>query len=182
MCLVHQLRQSNHTVRSYCQKCDPIPQKSIIAVQSRCLSITGRNFLFNHCTLIKNVVLDTQYILQAQIVTSHLVLFLCQMTHGSGTNQFIHIAAYGCDGIFVNYMIPSMLRKITVTSIFRHGFQHFIRQNVFFHKLSIYIQHYSTLGLVSRDVLPVKCCEHGPPSIAIVHFSKFSIATNILFN
>ena len=34
----------------------------------------------------------------------------------------------------------------------------------------------------SRDVLPVTCCEHGPTSIATVHFSKFSIATNILFN
>ena len=37
-------------------------------------------------------------------------------------------------------------------------------------------------GWFSRDVLPVTCCEHGPPSIATVHFSKFSIATNILFN
>ena len=34
----------------------------------------------------------------------------------------------------------------------------------------------------SRDVLPLTCCEHGPPSITAVHFSKFSIATNILFN
>ena len=37
-------------------------------------------------------------------------------------------------------------------------------------------------GWFCRDVLPVTCCEHGPPSIATVHFSKFSIATNILFN
>ena len=37
-------------------------------------------------------------------------------------------------------------------------------------------------GWFSRDVLPVTSCEHGPPSIATVHFSKFSIATNILFN
>ena len=37
-------------------------------------------------------------------------------------------------------------------------------------------------GWFSCDVLPVTCCEHGPPSIATVHFSKFSIATNILFN
>ena len=37
-------------------------------------------------------------------------------------------------------------------------------------------------GWFSRDVLPVTCCEHGPPSIATVHFSNFSIATNILFN
>ena len=37
-------------------------------------------------------------------------------------------------------------------------------------------------GWFSLDVLPVTCCEHGPPSIATVHFSKFSIATNILFN
>ena len=34
----------------------------------------------------------------------------------------------------------------------------------------------------SHDVLPVTCYEHGPPSIATVHFLKFSIATNILFN
>ena len=37
-------------------------------------------------------------------------------------------------------------------------------------------------GWFCRDVLPVTCCEHGPPIIATVHFSKFSIATNILFN
>ena len=30
------------------KKCDPIPPKSIIAVESRCLSITGRNFSFHH--------------------------------------------------------------------------------------------------------------------------------------
>ena len=47
---------------------------------------------------------------------------------------------------------------------------------------------WSRLGIIAlwgwfcRDVLPVTCCEHGPPSIATVHFSKFSIATNILFN
>ena len=34
-------------------------------------------------------------------------------------------------------------------------------------------------GWFNRDVLPVMCCEHGPPGIATVHFSKFSIATNI---
>ena len=39
--------------------------------------------------------------------------------------------------------------------------------------------YYSTLGLI---LLPVTCCEHSPPSIATVHFSKFSIATYILFN
>ena len=37
-------------------------------------------------------------------------------------------------------------------------------------------------GWFSHDVLPVTCCEHGPPSKAIVHFSKFFIPTNILFN
>ena len=37
-------------------------------------------------------------------------------------------------------------------------------------------------GWFSHDVLPVTCCEHGPPSIATVHFLKFSIATDILFN
>ena len=37
-------------------------------------------------------------------------------------------------------------------------------------------------GWFCRDVLPVTCCEHGPPSIATVHFSNFPIATNILFN
>ena len=37
-------------------------------------------------------------------------------------------------------------------------------------------------GWFCCNVLPVTCCEHGPPSIATVHFSKFSIATNILFN
>ena len=34
--------------------------------------------------------------------------------------------------------------------------------------------HYSTCGWFSRDVLPVTCCEHGPPSIATVHFSNCS--------
>ena len=34
----------------------------------------------------------------------------------------------------------------------------------------------------SRDELPVTCYEHGPPSIATAHFSKFSIASKILFN
>ena len=37
-------------------------------------------------------------------------------------------------------------------------------------------------GWFSRDVLPMTCWEHGPPSIATVHFSKFPITTNILFN
>ena len=37
-------------------------------------------------------------------------------------------------------------------------------------------------GWFSRDMLPVTCCKHGPPSIATVHFSKFSIATNISLN
>ena len=37
-------------------------------------------------------------------------------------------------------------------------------------------------GWFCRDVLPVTCCEHGPPSITTVPFSKFSIAANILFN
>ena len=36
-------------------------------------------------------------------------------------------------------------------------------------------------GWFSCDVLPVTCCEHGPSSIAIVHFSKCPIATNISF-
>ena len=36
-------------------------------------------------------------------------------------------------------------------------------------------------GRFCRDVLPMTCCEHGHPSIATVHFSKFTIATNILF-
>ena len=75
-CLVHELRKSNHTVRSYCQKCDPIPQKSIIAVDSRCLSITSRNILFHHCTHIKMYFWTPQHIVHAQIVTSHFVLFL----------------------------------------------------------------------------------------------------------
>ena len=37
-------------------------------------------------------------------------------------------------------------------------------------------------GWFSHDVSLVTCCKHGPPSIAKVHFSKFSIATKILFN
>ena len=37
-------------------------------------------------------------------------------------------------------------------------------------------------GWFCRDVLPVTCWEHCPPSIATAHFSKFSIATNVLFN
>ena len=37
-------------------------------------------------------------------------------------------------------------------------------------------------GWFCRDALLVTCCEHGPPSIATVHFSKFSIAPIILFN
>ena len=37
-------------------------------------------------------------------------------------------------------------------------------------------------GWFSCDVLPVTCCEHGHPSIATVHFWKFYIETNILFN
>ena len=57
--IVQEWRKSNYTVRSYCQKCDSIPQKSIIAVESMCLSITDRNFLFHHCTLARNVVLHT---------------------------------------------------------------------------------------------------------------------------
>ena len=36
-------------------------------------------------------------------------------------------------------------------------------------------------GWISGEVLPVTCWEHVPPSIATMHFSKFSIATNILF-
>ena len=32
-------------------------------------------------------------------------------------------------------------------------------------------------GWFSRDVLAVTCCEHGPPSIATVLFSKLSIAS-----
>ena len=57
--LVHEWRKLNHTIRSYFQKCDPIPQKSTFAFESRYLSITGRNFLFHHCTLIRNAVMDT---------------------------------------------------------------------------------------------------------------------------
>ena len=37
-------------------------------------------------------------------------------------------------------------------------------------------------GWFNRYVLPVTCCEHGPPSIAIAHFSKLSIGTTILAN
>ena len=128
--LVHEWRKSNHTVRSYCQKWDPIPQKSITAVEQRCLSMTGRNFLFHHCTLIKNVVLDTPAYTPCTIVTSHLVPFLYWMTRGFLTNLFIPKPAYGRGGIFVNFMIPSMLGTITITSPFRHWFQHVIRQNI----------------------------------------------------
>ena len=81
----------------------PPPQKkkkkkkrSIIAIESKCLSITGRNFLFHHCTLAINVVPDTEKcILRAQIVTSHLVHSLDIMTRGSGTILFNHKAFYG---------------------------------------------------------------------------------------
>ena len=40
------------------------------------------------------------------------------MTSGSGTNLFIYIAAYGDGGIFVNFMIKSTLRKMTIISTF----------------------------------------------------------------
>ena len=68
-----------------------------------------------------------QNIIRRQIVTTDLVLFLDWMIHGSGNNSFIHIASHGRCGIFVNLMIPSLLRKMTITSTFHLRFQH-IRQ------------------------------------------------------
>ena len=52
----------------------------------------------------------------------------------------------------------------------------------FYPQVKLMVSDYSTLGLILPWRVTVTCCEHGPPSIATVHFSKFSIATNILFN
>ena len=60
--LVHEWRKSILRVRSYCKICDPISPKSIIVIESRCLSMTGRNFLFHHCTLARNAIMDKQNI------------------------------------------------------------------------------------------------------------------------
>ena len=51
------------------------------------------------------------------------------MTRGSGNKQFIPIVFYGSDDIFVNFITLGMLKKL-FSSIFRHRFQHIIRQIV----------------------------------------------------
>ena len=123
--LVYEWRKSNHRVWSYCRKYDPTHPRNI-AVESRCLSITVRNFLFHHLTLVRNVVLASQNIRRAQIVTRHSVHFPYLKAHGSDSNQFIHIASYDRCGNFVNFMIQSMFRKMTITSTLHHRFQHII--------------------------------------------------------
>ena len=35
--------------------------------------------------------------------------------HGAGTNKSNHTAPYGRDSIFVNFMIPSLSRRIAIT-------------------------------------------------------------------
>ena len=97
----------NHTVRSYCKKCDPIPLKSIVAVESNCLSITSCNFLFHHCTLARNALPTTRNILRVKIVTSHLGIFFNQMTHVSRTNlyEWIRSWRYFCQFYDVKYII-----------------------------------------------------------------------------
>ena len=73
----------------------------------------------------------------------------------------------------------------TITSAFGLGFCLLSPSGHVFHTArETMIKFYiiALWGWVSRGVLPVTCCEHGPPSIETVHFSKFSIATNILFN
>ena len=65
----------------------PIPQKTIIGVESRCLSITGYNLLFHHCTLARNTVLDTpKFMHNNDQLFGTWYLVLNWMTHNSGTN------------------------------------------------------------------------------------------------
>ena len=144
-----------------------------------CLSITSRSFLFHHCTLAKMQFCTPQNILRTQIVTSHLIFLLDKMARGSGTNLFIHIAAYGRGGIFVNFMIPSMLTKITITSTFGHRFRHVMRQiiclfisfpsiyhiNMFKAKwdrqLKVYVNFSKNIvrDIFCKTVLKIKICE-----------------------
>ena len=97
----------NHTVRSYCKKCDPIPLKSIVAVESNCLSITDCNFLFHHCTLARNALPTTRNILRVKIVTSHLGLFFSIKWPMVLGPTFVN--EYGRGGIFVNCMMSNIL-------------------------------------------------------------------------
>ena len=85
------------------------------------------------------------------------------MPAGSGSNLFIHIVSYGRGGIFVNFMKPSMLRKMTITSAFPHQSHYDIRQSVCLFisfrrqiKVYVYSPKNSDRHIIPKTVLKVK--------------------------
>ena len=81
--------------------------QQFVAVRSKFLCrnsfINGPNFLFHHCTLARNVVLETpEY---TSFTNSDKSLGTYIMKHGSGTNLFIHTASYGSGCIIANFII-----------------------------------------------------------------------------
>ena len=79
------------------------------------------------------------------------------MTSGSGTNLFIHIVAYGHGDIFVNFIIKSTLRKMTITSTF-HIYNIIMYKAKWDRQIKVHI-HFSkniVCNIFSKKVLKVK--------------------------
>ena len=83
----------------------PYPKKALLQLSRGVL--TGRYFLFHHCTLAGNAVLDAATYSSYTNSDQSLGILLDYIIPGSGNNSFIHIASYGRGGIFVNFMTPS---------------------------------------------------------------------------
>ena len=140
----------NHTVRSYCKKCDPIPLKSIVAVESNCLSITDCNFLFHHCTLARNALPTTRNILRVKIVTSHLGLFFSIKWPMVLGPTFVN--EYGRGGIFVNCMMSNIYNNGMRCMSF-YNLKGPSNKSIHLFKKNI------VRDIVSKTVLKVKICE-----------------------
>ena len=115
--LVHEWRKSNHTVRSYYQNVTPYPQKAL-------LKLSRGVFLQPGVTSYSIIANSPEVQFWTPLNNDHSLGHF--LTHGSGTNSFIHTAFCDNGCSFVNLMMPSMLRKMAKISTFHHRFQHVI--------------------------------------------------------
>ena len=125
--LIHEWRKSNTQYEVIVKNATPYP-KSIIAVDSRCLFITDRNFLFYHCTLARNTLLDTP---EYSSLTSNdqplgtffFIKWSMVLRLNNGFTYGFTVVGYLCQFYDTEYVT-----KMTITCTCRHWLQHVIRQ------------------------------------------------------
>ena len=93
------------------------------------------------------------------------------MSHGSGTNLFIHIASYGLGGIFVNFIYTEFVKKndnshiSPLISIYHTShclsIQSMCKITMFNAKCDrqIKVDVYFARDIISKIVLEIKICE-----------------------